>query len=284
MIEKNRIAFLVGMPRAATTFLYHNLNLHPELFIPFRRKTNYFSLHHCKGEDWFFSHFKDAPVERIAVDTETLAFFNPELKSPQLIRAFNPDARLILCVRDPAAWAVSLYHQIATFDSKITSFEEFLAGSYTLHEDGVEVRFRMRDGDIQARIGEYKEAFPNGILILRFRDVTEFPLESFRQIERFLGVAAFYGPENIITKVINSRNRRHNKLLNRLLRNEHLITLLRFLLPRRAVLAARWLFDGVLAGSNPKTNESRSDEAEARMLRLARSHFKSDREALAEYI
>ena len=284
MIEKKRIAFLVGMPRAATTFLYHNLNLHPGLFIPFRRKTNYFSLHHGRGEDWFLSHFKDAPADGIAVDTETLAFFNPKMKSPQLIQVFNPDARIILCVRDPAAWAVSLYHQIATFDSKITSFEEFLEGNYTLQEDGVEVRFHMRDGDIQARIKEYEQTFSNSILLLRFRDLTAFPVDSLRQIEQFLGVAPFYSPENVITKVINSRSRRHNKLLNKLLRNEYFIAMLRFLLPRRAVLAARWGFDGLLAGPSAKTNDHGSDEAEERMLRLARNHFKSDRESLAEYI
>lgn len=284
MIERHQIAFLAGMPRAATTFLYHNLNRHPQLFIPYRRKTNYFSLHHQKGEDWFTSHFKDAPPGTVAVDTETMAFVNHDLRSPQLIRNFNPGAKVILCVRDPAAWAVSLYHQIATFDSKITRFEDFLAGNYTLEEDGVKIPVRMRDGDILARIDEYKATFPDSLLLLRFRDVITSPLESLHAIEKFLEIPSFYRPDNIIIKVINARSRPHSRWLNHVLRNEYVIASLRLLLPRKAVLAARWIFDGLIAGQSRGPNSRDNSDTDARMLRLANDHFKSDRAALAEYL
>ena len=284
MIEKNRIAFLVGMPRAATTFLYHNLNLHPELFIPFRRKSNYFSLHHSKGEDWFLAHFEDASKSAIAIDTETLAFIDIGLQTPQLIKKFNTNAKVILCVRDPAAWAVSLYDQIATFDNRIGSFESFLDGHYTLIEDGLGVKFHMKGGDIYARIKEYEELFRSNILVLKFRDVTELPLESLKEIEAFLGVSSFYDSANVITKKINSAGRHHNKYLNRLLRSEYLIAIIRFVLPRKVVLAIRWAFDGILSSGDKKLTTTQTNEEKNKRLLLANKHFKSDIDALEKYI
>jgi hypothetical protein len=284
MIEKNQIAFLVGMPRAATTFLYHNLNSHSEFFIPFRRKSNYFSLHYGKGNDWFLSHFKNAPATSIAIDTETLSFINNGLNSPQLIKEFNENAKIILCVREPGAWVVSLYDQIATFDNRISNFEDFLAGNYTLVEDGIETKFQMNNGDIYARIKEFEDLFPNSILVLKFRDVTESPLESLRRIEQFLGVSSFYSAENVITKKINSGRRKYNKLLNKALRNEYVIAAIHYLLPRKAVLVIRWVFDGLLSGGEGKLVATQEDEKKEKMLSLARKHYKSDIEALEKYI
>jgi Sulfotransferase domain len=284
MIDKERIAILAGMPRAATTFLYHNLNLHPEIYIPYRRKTNYFSLHHEKGEGWFLSHFKDAPDAAMAIDTETLSFINKGLNSPELIKQFKENTKIILCIRDPAAWVVSLYEQIATFDNRIPDFEKFLAGDYTLVEDGVGTIFHMKGGDICTRVGEYEKLFPDSILLLKFRDVTEFPLESLKRIEQFLGVSSFYSAENVITKKINSSGRKHNKFLNKVLRNEHVIASIRALLPRKAVLAIRWMFDGVLSGGDGKSSISQHSEKKDKMLFLAKEHYKSDIKALEKYI
>lgn len=284
MIKKENIAFLVGMPRAATTFLYHNFNSHPELCIPFRRKSNYFSLHYSKGEKWFLSHFKDCPNTSIAIDTETMAFANSELLSPQRIKDFNENAKVILCVRDPASWVVSLYNQIATFDNMIPDFENFLAGNYILVEDGVGTIFNMKGGDIYRRIKEYEELFADNILVLKFRSVTRDPKEALTKIEQFLGLSSFYTAENVITKKINSSGRRHIKFINKVLRSEYLISLIRVLLPRRAVLGIRWLFDGLLSGGDGKEMRSEVNEKKEKMLFLAKNYYKEDIQALEKYI
>jgi hypothetical protein len=142
----------------------------------------------------------------------------------------------------------------------------------------------MDDGNIYARIREYEELFPNSILLLKFREVTDLPLESLRRIERFLEIPNYYKTENIIAKKINSSKRKHNKLLNRLLRNEFLITLTRTLLPRKAVLAMRWMFDGLLTREAKRSSERVAKEEEIQMLNLAQNHYKSDIKALKDYI
>ena len=284
MIEKERIAFLVGMPRAATTFLYHNFNLHPEIFVPYRRKTNYFSLHPNAGEDWFLSHFKDAPENAVIMDTETLAFVNADLNSPELIRQFNKNAKIILCVRDPAAWAVSFYNQISTFDSEMPEFEQFLAGDYTLVEDGKAISFNMGEGSVSARFKEYEQLFPNSILILKFPDVIESPLTVLQKIEHFLGISSFYSESNIITKKINSSDRKHNKFINKILRNEQLITLVKKLLPRDLVLFIRLKFDTLSSSKSNSSEESSMGAEFNKMLALAQTHYRTDIKELEKYI
>ncbi len=281
-MDKSRMAFLVGMPRAATTFLYHNFSRHPDIFIPFRRKTNYFSLHYENGEDYFWNHFSDVPNESIAIDTETLAFVNRDLPSPQRIHAFNKDAKVILCVRDPGDWALSLYRQISTFDGAIPTFEQFLYGKYTLVEDNQELLFNMGPGDIARRIEEYKTLFPDTLLILKFSDVVKYPLEALRKIESHIGVKPFYNDGNIVNDKINSSDRSHSKLINKILRNEFVINIIKLLVPRAGVVYIRLAFDRISARFSGGRKEG---DAGLGVLRdLASEYYSDDSRILKEYL
>ena len=144
----DNLVFLCGMPRAGTTFLYHNFERHPDIFVPFRRKTNYFSLHSDKPIRWFFDHFKEMNNEKVAIDTETLFFIDRNINSLELIKQVLPESKIIVCVRSPYDWVVSLYKQISTFDNRIVDFDSFLEGNYTLVEDGCRIRFNYKPGDI----------------------------------------------------------------------------------------------------------------------------------------
>ena len=275
MIKKNKIAILAGMPRAATTFLYHNFNLHPEIFVPYRRKTNYFSLHNDSSEDWFLSHFKDMPKGSFAVDTETLAFVNTNIKSPMLIKQFNKNAKIILCVRDPAEWVVSFYKQISTFENNLPSFEKFLSGHYTLVEDGRNIVFNMDAANINNRIKEYKNLFPKTILILKFKDLTKSPVESLKKIEQFLGVTSFYDVSNVISTKINSSNRVHNKYLNKFLRNELIIKLMKNVLPKKFIVFIRLKFDYISSNYRGLSKINSKKDEYSNMIKLAKKYYQS---------
>ncbi|MBN2757956.1 MAG: hypothetical protein JXR51_12320 [Bacteroidales bacterium] len=41
------------MPRAGTTFMYHYLQKHPEVFLPYRKEIQYFDLNYSEGENWY---------------------------------------------------------------------------------------------------------------------------------------------------------------------------------------------------------------------------------------
>lgn len=101
---------VAGMPRAGTTFLYHYLQQHPSIYLAFRKEIDYFNAHyHFKGRDWFASLFRGIKPGQIAGDLSPACWNDPQ--APEWIREFNPDTKVILCLRDPAEFAVSLFRQ-----------------------------------------------------------------------------------------------------------------------------------------------------------------------------
>jgi hypothetical protein len=69
-MEKKRpnVFIIPGMPRCATTFLYHNLQKHPSVFCPFRKETNYFSVNYHKGIDWYRHLYREIRPGQIGAD------------------------------------------------------------------------------------------------------------------------------------------------------------------------------------------------------------------------
>jgi hypothetical protein len=271
--DLQRISFLIGMPRAGTTFLYHNLQKHPQIYVPFRRKTNFFSIHSNEDASWFLDHFKGIKRAQIGIDTETLYYVDREMRSLERIRALNPDAKAILFVRRPGDWAVSLYNQISTFDRNAPPFEKFLKGSYMLIEDEKRIPFNMREGDIQANIERARSVFAGNLLIINFDLLERSPLAVLQQIETFLGLDHYFATGNFDEIKINAADRGHIKWLARLLRNRLLIDVLRRL-PRRVVIFFRRLYDSGSAFTGGR--EERKTAGSSANLALAARFYAAD--------
>lgn len=245
-----KISYLLGMPRAATTFLYHNLQLHPEIFVPFRRKSNYFSLHLDKGDQWFLDHFSEATEKQAAVDTDTLGFVDKNIDPYQAMNAFDPQMKGILVLRSPDDWCYSLYKQLSTFEGQMPSYSSYLQGGFSFTEDGKSITFNYVDGDLQKRIEKIKQSFAGRLLIIDFKQIKNNPLSALKAIEGHLEISSFFNPDNIEAGKINASDRKHSKILGKLLRNPYLIEGLRRTLPRNFVIAARKTYDQLSANPN----------------------------------
>lgn len=268
-----QIAFIGGMPRAGTTFLYHNLQKHPDVFVPFRRKTNHFSLHADKPVQWFLDHFANMTDRQVGIDTETLFLIDRNLPSLDRIRSMNPNAKVMLFVRSPGDWAWSLYRQIATFDRAVPDFDQFLRNGYRLVEDGKEIRFNMRGGDIAARIAEMKRLFGANLLLVNFDLIRRDPLRVLQAIEGFLGLAPYFDARNFNPGKINAGDRAHVVWLAKVLRNHSLIAMLGRL-PPRFVISVRLLYDRLSLALKPATTSQTQNGASERQ--AATTFFASD--------
>jgi len=128
-MDKPILDFLViGAQKSGTTWLSHVLGQHDEIHVPRRKELHYFneSANLAKGLGWYRAQFRPAPGERLVGEATPNYFWTRPLPddrhSPMhrfeiapLVRAINPDARLILSLRDPVDRAVSAYyHYIAT--------------------------------------------------------------------------------------------------------------------------------------------------------------------------
>lgn len=116
-------SFLVlGGQRCGTTTIFQSLADHPQVLRPpVEKGTDYYSLHHDRGLDWYRGHF---PLRRVAElvtprDVDPVAFeactyylFHP-LAAERIAEDF-PDMRLVAMLRDPVIRAWSAYkHELA---------------------------------------------------------------------------------------------------------------------------------------------------------------------------
>lgn len=250
-------AFLIGMPRAATTYLYHSLSNHPEVCVPYKRKTNFFSLHFDRNYSWFKSNFKPMLNEKIGIDTETLSFIDFSLKGHENIKFSHPKSKVVLIVREPEEWTVSLYKQVRTFDNNIGEFKNFIEGRYFLTEDDKKIRFNYSDGKLQEKIEEIKNLFKGRLLIVDFKKLSSSPVEFMHEIESFLNLREHFVLENVITNKINSSDRKGNKVMNLLMRSTLFTTLVRIFFPAKIILSIRKKMDQAFS---EVTTKNQNDE------------------------
>ena len=124
MEKLNHRWFIIGgMPRAGTTFLYNTLQKHSGLFFPYRKEINFFSDNFHKGPDWYLEFFKGIKPEQIAVDVTPGYFLYSETAAR--IRESLHDVKVLLGIRRPSDFVISLYYQEKRRRQEMPPFREF---------------------------------------------------------------------------------------------------------------------------------------------------------------
>ena len=113
--------FIVGAPQCGTTSLYEHLRGHPEVFMPHSDK-RYWKL---KEAHYFGEELITIPGLRIQNEHEYQALFDSVSKeqhigeatalylyskeAPYRIKAYSPDAKIIILLKDPVEMMISCY-------------------------------------------------------------------------------------------------------------------------------------------------------------------------------
>jgi hypothetical protein len=220
---------MAGMPRAGTTYMYYAFGAHPSIFLPYRKELAYFSANYAKGESWYHAFFEGASPGQFCADISPDYFLHPD--AAVRIRRYCASTKVILAVRDPAAWAVSFHRHIATFHWKVPSFAAFL-DSHPMPNNHLwpiarssGPSFSIRDSLVQRTVERYRSTFGRDLLLFSFDIFKERPLTVLRSIESFLGLQSAFNSEDLPPGAINSAQRRHIKLLSYILSREELIAL-----------------------------------------------------------
>ncbi|MCB1235246.1 MAG: sulfotransferase domain-containing protein [Verrucomicrobiae bacterium] len=250
---------VAGMPRAGTTFLYHYLQQHPSIYLAFRKEIDYFNAHyHFKGRDWFASLFRGIKPGQIAGDLSPACWNDPQ--APEWIREFNPDTKVILCLRDPAEFAVSLFRQKnhSHYDVPPT-LEKWLHDGYEsrLTEKGGPVFFTFHDGEFEQKLDAYKKAFGENLLIYDFSFFTKNQLTILQAIEDFLGIDPYFDESNFDNLRINASYRRNIKWLYAITAQEWFRNLFERYVPRTWAMRARAIFDRISVVGEPSKDASK---------------------------
>lgn len=121
--------FIVGAPRCGTTALSDFLNQHPSIYFSYIKEPHYFGSdlpirRGFRSEGEYLQLFRDAQ-DRIAGEGSTWYLFSK--RAAQEIHEFNPNAKIIVMLRNPADMLYSWHgYMLLTGEETIDDFEEAL--------------------------------------------------------------------------------------------------------------------------------------------------------------
>lgn len=195
--------FIVGAPKCGTTAWVQYLSTHPDIFFPSIKEPHYFSddvpkrpgFNNFTSEERYLALFAGAGNKKI-IGEGSVRYLQSRVAARN-ISQFNPDAKVIIFVRDQQDYLPSLHNQMVfNKDEVITDFETAwrLSGKRDETNTGPYCRDpKLLDyveaGSFAEQVERFYEHFPEEqIRVLHFRDWSRDPRSTYLDILDFLGV------------------------------------------------------------------------------------------------
>ncbi len=214
--------FIVGAPKAGTTSLYHNLKQHPEIFMSTPKEihhfctdlieegiefhnhdANKFTLNVCQDRKQYLDFFAEGVEEKIR--GEGSVFYLYSQSAPQNIHQFNPEAKIIILVREPASFLHSLHAQLhysandpcADFEKALELESSRRAGkNLPQTTPWPSMLYYSQYPQFTKFIKNYTDVFPpEQIKILLLDQLKEKPLKTMKAVFQFLDVDPDFEPK-----------------------------------------------------------------------------------------
>jgi hypothetical protein len=210
MSKKSVDFFFVGYPKCGSTTFYNLLKAHPEIYAPELKEPKYFSLdiyremkerlgdnyyQIIESEDEYLSLFEGAG-DRIVGDFNPFNIFSKE--APQNIYNHNPDAKILISIREPVSFLRSFHFQ-SLF--RMVEDEPDFMRALALEEsrkNGQNIPKLCQIPsylhysqliDYKTHIKRYADLFGiQNVKIVLFEDIVENEYRVYQDILRFLGV------------------------------------------------------------------------------------------------
>ena len=127
---------IIGAQKAGTTSLYSYLVQHPDILRSTRKEVHYFdTADYEQGDAWYRSHFPGPPSfmrlssgsgRQQPITGEASPYYLAHPATPARVKAFAPDLKLIVMLRDPISRAFSHYNHQVRQGRETLSFEDAL--------------------------------------------------------------------------------------------------------------------------------------------------------------
>lgn len=201
--------FIVGAPKCGTTAMYKWLKQHPEVFLPAQKKEPHFFgndlrlVNRVRTEQEYLSLFAEARGKK-RVGEASVFYLYSKLAAGE-IKSFNPNAMIIIMVRNPVDMLYSLHSQLLySGDEDVVDFEAALAaegdrerglrvpsGSHVI--DGLFYRAVAR---FTGQIRRYVDVFGReNVHVIVFDDLKRNPADVYKKTLRFLDIIEDFEPK-----------------------------------------------------------------------------------------
>ena len=247
--------FLIGgPPKCASTSLNFYLKQHPEIYMSPVKQTRFFSVYYDKGFDYYINtYFSGITNEKVAGEATPTYFLLPFV--PARIKAYNPDMKIIFCLRNPVERTFSGWTMRANNGTEHLSFIDALKENLKQREtvkfdndkDAAEWAADMVRGDRLEETGfrtyldgslyatnlrHYLKHFPQSQIKVVFLDNLQKDLHgTLKEVFTFLGVDSSFQVQN--TEQKNTYKKSKFKFLEPILgKNKPLSKILSGVMPK----------------------------------------------------
>ena len=206
--------FIIGAPKAGTTWLYRNLSLNRRIFLPDNKEPRFYCVEEGEelnfrgpGDDGWLSHFvrqrsayealfAAAGPDQLRGEASSDYLYRAPVAAPR-IRAERPDARIIALLRDPAERAHSNWLHHRRDGRERLDFGAAMAAEEERIEAGWAWWWHYgRRGYYAEQLQPFFEHFPSEqILLLTYDEIGADPAAVLARASAFLGVEAVVDAE-----------------------------------------------------------------------------------------
>lgn len=200
---------IIGAQKAGTTSLYRYLGYHPDIFLPYTKEVNFFSLNAQYRMGWdacvreHFSTANRAQQWGIAPPRCMIDDYVPG----RIYETF-PEIRLVAILRDPIERAVSHYMMSRRREQERRDIERAMREELEPRRAArnrrlpygriAETRCYLTWGEYGRILGRYRELFEREqLLLLTLDELSQQPKMAVRRVFRFLGVDEEFVPPNL---------------------------------------------------------------------------------------
>jgi hypothetical protein len=199
-VTKKVNLFLVGAAKAGTSSLWEALKRHPDIFSTeeerFKEPAFFCEYGRKMGIRNYEALFDSGHSHKYRCDASTAYLASPE--SAERIYQYNPDAKIIIVLRNPVDRAYSLYNWMVG-----NGYEWAGSFEHALELESVRSKKRkrtlampeyywnymyFRSGCYSDQVDRYLSRFRDNVLLLNFRNLTKSASATIEEICTFLGV------------------------------------------------------------------------------------------------
>jgi len=202
-----RVDFIgVGVQKAATDWLFACMAEHPQLRVSSVKEVNFFNKNYEKGFLWYHRFFQFGALQ--AGEYSPLYFQCKDV--PERIHRYNPDAKLVLSLRNPVDRAYSQHkHQIMR--NRLPPHLHDFARAMEQNPSYIE------QGKYATHLENYLSFFGRErIHVVLFEEVASRPKDVLRELFGYLGVERSFEP-SVLGKRLNVARTYKSRRLHRLM-------------------------------------------------------------------
>lgn len=185
--------FTVGPPKTASTWLYACFSEHPQVASSSTDSIRYFDNLYHRGFQWYHAHFDQAKPASVTLDPTPSYIWSQQ--APGRLVDYNPNAKVIVGLRNPVDRAFSHYWHVRKQDLVRWRFDQVLDNANMFE-------MFLQPGFVSDKIHFFTENLPAGhVHLFWFEDLAADPAGELRRMFQFAGVDPSFQPAKLHRKV-----------------------------------------------------------------------------------